>query len=627
MTGVANAVRVLEAEVVVAGGGAAGVPCALAAARCGARTILVHDRPVLGGNASSEVRMHIVGADASGGRGEPLMTEAREGGVIEEIRLETCVRNPQRSASMLDLILYEKCRAESALTLLLNTAVTGVEMDGNRIAAARAIRTSTEEEFCLRAPVFVDCTGDGRLGAAAGAPFRQGREGREEYGESTAAAGPDHRTLGSSLLFMARRHDRPIPFTAPPWARRFTEADLHLRPHASPGVDRGLEYGYWWCEWGGELDTIRDNEAIRDELLAVLLGVWDHVKNGGDHGAANWALDWFGFLPGKRESRRFIGRHVLTETEVMASHPFGDAIAYGGWPIDTHPPAGIDATEEPPCRQEPVPWLFDIPLSACVGREVPNLFFAGRDLSATHLAFASTRVMATCAAVGQGVGTAAAYAVRHGISPADLPDDPATLTRIRQRLLRDDAFLIGEQSRDLDDLALRARLAASSEQPAGEAAQVCSGQTRAVHGKGGARPERAFPAAHRWMSDPAQGLPAWLELGWDEPVRPAEVRLVFDTGLNRPLTLSHSDAFTERMIWGRPQPETVADYLLQGEVDGEWVGLAEVRGNYQRLRVHRLEAAPPVRALRLTVLATHGLDHARICELRVYERISDWPRV
>ena len=154
----------LRCDVLVAGGGPAGVPAALAAARCGAKVILCQDRSVLGGNASSEVRMHIVGADCSGSRGIPLITETREGGLIEEIRLETAIRNPQRSASMLDLILYDLCRVESNLTLLLNTPVVDVVVEGDRINYAIADRSSTEDRFRIYADVFVDCTGDGAMG-------------------------------------------------------------------------------------------------------------------------------------------------------------------------------------------------------------------------------------------------------------------------------------------------------------------------------------------------------------------------------------------------------------------------------------------------------------------------------
>lgn len=605
-------------DVFVAGGGPAGVPCAVAAARRGAKVILCQDRSVLGGNASSEVRMHIVGADCSGGRGLELATETREGGIIEEIRLDAAVRNAQRSPSMLDLIFYEKCRAEPNLTLLLNTAVVGAELSDDRITHALAVRHSTEDAFRVAAKVFVDCTGDGRLGAEAGAPFRHGREGRDEFGESFAQEQADHKTLGSTLLFNARDYGRPMPFVPPPWARKFTEDDLRNRPHAQKGVDRGLEYGYWWMEWGGQLDTIKDNEAIRDELLAILLGVWDHIKNGGDHGAENWALHWFAFMPGKRESRRFIGQHILTQHDVMESLPHDDAIAYGGWPIDTHPPEGIDRPDEKPAMQVSVPHIFDIPLRACVSAGPRNLMFAGRNISATHVAFGSTRVMATCAAMGQGVGTAAAHAAAHGLDPAELAGNRQTMHAIQQRLLRDDAFLIGQVNLDEDDRARDATAAASSAQEGGGAANVLSGVTRSVHGERGVKAERVTPGTHRWMSDPAQGFPAWLELRWETPVTVSEVQLTFDTGMHRVLTLSHSDSYMERMEWGRAQSPTVRDYSLEAQCGGAWHALESVEGNYQRRRVHAVNPPGPVQALRVNVAAANGIDHARICEVRVY---------
>lgn len=607
----------LEADVLVAGGGPAGVPCAIAAARCGARVLLLQDRPVLGGNASSEVRMHIVGADGSGQRGAPMSTETREGGIIEEIRLETNMRNPQRSASMLDLIFYEWCRAEPNLDLLLNTTLVSAETERGRIVRAVAERQSTEDRFEIGAKVFVDCTGDGRLGAEVGAPFRRGREAQAEYGESMAQPEADHKSLGSSLLFQARDMGRPMPFAAPPWARTFTEEDLRLRRHAQPGSDTGKDYGFWWAEWGGEIDTIKDNEVIRDELLAILLGAWDHIKNGGDHGAENWALTWFGFLPGKRESRRFVGQTMLRQDDLTGSRFFDDAIAFGGWPIDTHPPGGVDASNEPPCDQTLTDYLFDIPLSCCVSSTIPNLMFAGRNLSATHIAFASTRVMATCAVVGQGVGTAAAFAARHKLQPSDLPEDPVAMTAIQQRLLRDDAYLIGRLNTDPKDLARSAAVSASSEQPDGPAANVLTGQTRAVHGPKGAPPDRAYPGTHRWMSDPAKGFPAWIELRWESPVELAEVQLVFDTAQHGVLTLSHAGDYAARMNYGEPRAETVRDYRIALEVNASWEEAAVGTGNWQRRRVHRFDAVE-ASALRVYVDAAWGLDHARILEVRAY---------
>ena len=459
----------------------------------------------------------------------------------------------------------------------------------------------------------------------------------------------DRRTLGSTILFQARKHDRPMPFVAPPWVRKFKADDFKLRPFGKPGSDLGLEYGYWWAEWGGCLDTIKDNERIRDELLAITLGVWNHVKNESGLDVANWALEWFGFLPGKRESRRFVGQHVLTEGNVFHSEVFADAIAYGGWPIDTHPPEGVDAPELPPCEQHHLPYLYDIPLRACVSAGPGNLMFAGRDISATHIAFASTRVMATCAVIGQGVGTAAALAVRAGVAPVAVAARPDLCRAIQQQLVLDDCYLVGVRNEDPADLVrTAASVSASSGQAGADAEQIRSGQTRAIHGRPGqktadlssnlwddviretetgqapaeqitcAPPDRAFAGLHRWMSDPAQGLPAWIELRWPDAVRVVRVQLIFDTGLHRHLTLTQADGFAASMLWGRAQPETVRDYVVEAQTGGTWREIVAVKNNYQRRRVHRLDQPLEITALRVRVMATNGIDHARIMEIRAY---------
>ena len=620
----------LETDILVAGGGPAGVCAALAAARNGARVILCQDRSVLGGNASSEIRMHIVGANGTGKseRGEELVTEAREGGIIEEIRLENAVRNPQRSASMFDLILYDKCRTEPNLTLMLNTTIIGAEVVGETVTAARAVRHSTEEEFVIRAKTYIDCTGDGRLGVEAGAPYMEGREDQAQFGERLAQETADNLRLGSTILIQARKHVRPMPYRAPSWVRAFTKNELKLRLYATPGDEEPThEYGYWWAEWGGTRDTIRDNEEIRDELLAITLGIWNHIKNGppgtppgeDPFRAANWALEWCGFVPGKRESRRFVGQHVLTEQDILNSVPFSDAIAYGGWSLDLHPPEGVDVPDEEPCIQHEVPRLYDIPLRACVSKTIHNLMFAGRNISATHVGFSSTRVMATCAVVGQGVGTAAAIGIREELLPCDLHGDGRVITLVQQQLLRDGCYLIGVRNEDDRDLARRATVTASSEQRGGEAVNVISGQTRAVFGKRGAPAERARPGIHRWMSDPAAGLPAWLELRWAEPVTIARLEITFDTGLHRHLTLSQHDGYTSRMKWGEPQPETVADYQIEIlDEKSEYVQVFAEEGNYQRHRVHEFEHPKRTSALRLQVVTAPGVEQARICEVRLY---------
>ncbi|CAG7639761.1 hypothetical protein PAESOLCIP111_04067 [Paenibacillus solanacearum] len=593
----------LRTQILIAGGGLAGVSAAIAAARNGAAVMLCQDRPVLGGNASSEIRMNVSGASV---KGKALESERRESGIIEEIMLECSVRNPQRSASMLDLILYEKCRAEPNLTLMLNTSIVGAAVDGSRIRSVQASRESTEEQFEIEADLFIDCTGDGRLGFEAGAAFTTGREASHEYGESAANLNRDAYRLGSSLLFTAKDMGCRMPFTPPPWARKFTEEDLKFRDH------RTWEYGYWWVEFGGLMDTIKDNETIRDELLAIMLGVWDHIKNSGNHPeSANWALDWFGFIPGKRESRRFIGQHVLTQNDIQQAVPFEDTIAYGGWSMDTHPPAGIDAKEDPPCHQPYTPYMYAIPLRSMISQNIANLMFAGRNLSATHIAFSSTRVMATCAVMGEGAGTFAAIAVQRGIPLERAWNDARIVKRAQQQLLRQGVYLPGYRLEM--NIAGKARVTASSEQEAGEANNVVDGHTRSVHGAKGVRPELTRAGTHRWMSRPDDPQP-WLELHWDEPVDVTDIRIVLDTGLHRRLTLCHLDWIQDRMQWGRAQEETLKEFKLIAADAGGEREIAHVTNNYQRVLSFKVDLKKLSR-LRLVAIATNGLDHARVLEI------------
>ena len=175
---------------------------------------------------------------------------------------------------------------------------------------------------------------------------------------------------------------------------------------------------FWYIELGGEGDAIRDAEAVRDELLRVAYGVWDYVKNAPENREknANWRLDFLGILPGKRESRRYVGDHILTQNEVRAGGAFADIVAYGGWTMDDHDPAGF-ASKGAPNIFHPAPSPFGIPYRCLYSRNVENLFFAGRNISVTHTAMSASRVMATCALLGQAVGTAAAVAIQRGTTP------------------------------------------------------------------------------------------------------------------------------------------------------------------------------------------------------------------
>ena len=590
----------ISADFCIVGGGLSGVCAALAAARNGASVVLIQNRSVLGGNSSSEIRMHIVGANFR-------RPGARESGLIEELRLEDAVRNPMRSPAMWDVLLYEKVKAEPNITLLLDTECTGCEVeerDGKRrIMGLTALRNSTEDAFEIRAKFFADCSGDGRLGLEAGADFRMGREAVSEYGESLAQPVADNKTLGSTILFMARRHEHPVPFIAPSWVRKFTKEDL-----ANRGCGGTYEYCFWWIEWGGELDTIKDNETIRHELYRIALGVWDYVKNSGEHPhSANWALDWIGSLPGKRESRRFLGEHVLTEQDVRTGRVFDDQVAFGGWPIDLHPPRGVDAVEEKACSHTYLPHLYSIPLRALSSRNVSNLLFAGRNISATHVAFASTRVMATCALMGQAIGTAAAVGLKAPAPAETVAQLAATphIEAIQQTLLKDDALLLGIPNCDPLDLAPRAVITAS--ESALPPQNLADGITRELKSEWGSWSDNHN---HQWRS---ASLPAWIELRWPEPVAIGEIHLTFDSQFDRILILTFSESANEGVIRG-PQPELVKDYRILG--DGEV--LFEVANNWQRKRVHLLRKPQTIQSLRIEVASTHGVPEARVFEVRVY---------
>jgi len=585
----------LTTDVVVAGGGLAGVCAAVAAARNGARVILLQDRSRLGGNSSSEIRMHALGANS------PAQLRLwRETGLIEEFKLTDAATNLQRSFEMWDLMLYDKVISEENITLLLDTDVYDAEVSDSVLSRVKAISTLLEEYYEIEASLFVDATGDATLAAVSGAEYMQGREGRDVYGESLAPPTTDLYTMGNSLLFFAEKHDRAMPFTPPGWAKKFTPADFKNRRI------RSWEYGYWWIEWGGELDTIKDNRQIRRELLAVVMGVWDYIKNSGEHpDAETWALEWVGMIPGKRESRRILGDHVMIQQELEQAEEYPDRVAYGGWPMDDHPPGGIYRSDLEPARQIQFRQPYNIPLRSLYSVNRPNLLMAGRDISASHVAFSSTRVMATCSTMGQAVGTTAAVCIKNNLLPRDVATDDHLIRDLRQRLLRDDQALLNVRNEDPADLARDARITASAELPKGKAGSVTDGWNRDI-GDG---------QSHQWRA-PMAGETPWIQLEWRKPKTIGTIQVTFDSGLNRRLYLTGQDSEYSSQIRG-PQPEIVASYILQAQVKNEWVTLAKDENNYLRLRRHAFE---PVRTrkIRLVVQKTNGDDLARVFEIRCY---------
>ncbi len=587
----------LETDLLVAGGGLAGVAAAISAARHGAKVVLVQDRSRLGGNSSSEVKMHALGAN-SHNRGW------REGGIMEELFLTDVTCNPQRSFELWDLLLYDKVVSEPNITLLLDTALYRAATKGDRIQEVMLRSDHTEQIYRVRAKMFCDATGDCRLGIEAGAEIRTGREARSEFNESLAMEKADNETLGSSILFTSRHYDRPMPFTPPSWARKLTREHLKFRGVSS------WEYGYWWIAWGGNRDTIHDDQRIRFELLAIALGVWDYIKNSGDQpSSAAWAMDWIGMIPGKRGSRRIVGDHILTQRDLETGGQFDDAVAIGGWAMDDHPPGGFDREDIKPNVAVRLPGPYNIPLRSLYSRNIRNLFMAGRNISCSHVAFTSARVMATCAVEGQAVGAAAALCLEKNLTPRELDQDKTLLKQLQQTLLRDDQTVRGTVNEDPADVARRARASASASLEGAAAGNVIDGHVRDY-------PLKGAKEIHHWAAK-MEGEP-WVELAWPAPQKLSEVQITFDSAFGRMLTLSAQASVNREMIAGA-QPETVRDYRVSVRKAGsrEWMEVVSVKGNFLRLRRHRFTTVE-AEALRVTVEATNGDESARIFEIRCY---------
>jgi hypothetical protein len=449
-------------DLIVVGGGLSGTACAISAARNGVRVALVHERSMLGGNSASEVRLYPENNDAY----QPWI---RESGIHEEFHLEDRVRNWVRYREGLtnchwDLVLYEWAFREKNLTLFLNTHMNSVRMDGQRrIASIQAIQLGTEKSFDLSAPLFVDATGDGVLGYRAGADFRWGREARSEYDEPLAPDVADEKVMGNTLFYRAVDTGKPVKFVRPEWAVEFkSQAELVARSV------HDIEAGQWWIEIGAPYHPIKDNEQIRHECLRQLLGVWDFIKNKGDHGAENYALDFVGFWPYKREARRIIGDAVLTQQQVQDPQELPDAIANGAWGIDLHFPGGILNRHDRPFIPPHGPNFekfgtlpYGIPLRALYSRNVENLFTVGRNMSASYLGFCSSRVLSTGCVVGQAAGVAAGLCKKYGVLPRSVAKDH--IKECQQLILKQDGHIPGVVNEDPADLARSAVATASSD--------------------------------------------------------------------------------------------------------------------------------------------------------------------
>ena len=613
-----------EYDVVVVGGGTAGTCAALAAARTGARTALVHDRPVLGGNASAEIQVQIEGASVE-------HPNARETGIIEEAQLKRLALGKGATMSDAFRVLTE---GEKNLTVFPNERVMRIEKDGRRMNAVVARGTIDGVWTRYRGKMFIDCTGDGWLGYFAGLPYRTGREARSEFAEAEAPETPDSTTMSGSLSNGRWRFDSvvqksPVKFETPQWAKVLPEGfTRNLKPmiHKYGGFT-----AMWWMEHPGDVDDFDDPEFARDELIRYYVAFWGWGKNTWEHRdlLANEELRSVPFMDGRRETRRLIGDYTMTGNDQKSARVFPDRISYGGWPMDTHDPLGMKAVKSDGYwkNHPPLP-IYTIPYRVLYSPALDNFFFAGRCQSVTHMALGSIRVMSTLATLGQVCGTAAALCVRLGQTPKEF--GARHMAEFQQRLLKDDLYIPALENEDPLDIARTARATASSSSERmyfktsdpvewfTKTHHIAHPSKRVGHDgwlyvegatpqsvvDGTARP--VLDIAHGWASDAGKPLPQWIQLDFAKPDMVGEVRIAFNSDLQQ----RKPDA---------PMPRTlVKAYYVEVMSGGEWRKVAEVKDNWRRLAVHDFPRRE-VLALRVTVTETWGDPRAQIFEVRAYD--------
>ena len=395
-------------DLVVAGGGVAGMCAAVAAARQGLKVALIHDRPVLGGNNSAEVRVHLGGSIECG-------PYPNLGNMIKEFG-HTKKGNAKSAENYEDWKKMSFVENEENISLFLNTHVTDLEMKDGSIEALLARDVETGELMRFSAPVFSDCTGDASVGYLAGAEWRTGRESLAETGEPGAVEVADRQVLGASVQWNSKDMGKPSPFPVFEYGKVFTEESVQK-----------VKGGEWTWETGMLRDQVLEAERVRDHGLLVVYSNWSYLKN---HSSvkeefADRALDWVAYVAGKRESRRLVGDVMLTQNDILNEVPYEDATCATSWSIDLHYPDPANTAFFPGeefkavCTQEYIE-IYPIPYRCFYSKNIPNLFMAGRNISVTHVALGTVRVMRTTAMMGEVVGLAASVCHRHGCLPRDV---------------------------------------------------------------------------------------------------------------------------------------------------------------------------------------------------------------
>lgn len=577
-----------DVDLCVVGGGLAGICAAVAAARHGAKVAIMHDRPMFGGNCSSEIRMWVCGA-ANGAM------DTRETGIVEELELENCYRNPYKNYSIWDSVMYQIVRFQDNITMILNCSCLDAEMaDDKTIKNITGWQLTTQQYHEVTAKIFADCSGDSILAPLTGAEFRWGREAKSEFNESIAPDEADGHTMGLSCMIQGREYTEERKYIPPFWAEKFTGEKLYGR---KPNMKSWSE-NFWYIELGGMGNTIADSEVLRDELQEIAFGMWDYVKNSGEcEDTENWDLDWVGMIPGKRESRRYVGDHMLSQNDIEAEGRFDDMVAFGGWTMDDHHPMGFRYPGAPNIHH-PAPDPFGIPYRCLYSKNIDNLMFAGRNISATHMGMSATRVMATCGTMGQAVGTAAAIAVKKDTTPRGVYENH--IRELQNDLMNDDCYLPWH-AKEINELTKSAKVSSDGEYTE----NLFNGH------------ERNFGETENgWIGNKGGSVTFTLDAA--KPVD--HVRFVFDSFLNRkPVGNYHHNMDSNVLLNREP---IVPPYTLVKEFDVTYKladGTEEtikVENNYQRLV--KVPVGKDVTEVKVTFKETWGAEKAHVFAVELF---------
>lgn len=394
-----------EYDLVVVGAGIAGMSAAVSAARLGCKVALLNDRPVIGGNNSSEIRVHLGGRIEAG--------PYKELGNLQKEFGPTRGGNAQPTDYYEDQKKMDWLLKEKNVSLFTNYRAIAVEKEGDRITAVIAKHIETGEEKRFEAPLFSDCTGDGTIGYLAGADYRMGRESRDEFGESTAPEQADKMTMGASVQWYSEDTKKPSSFPQFEYGVDFNEKNCEK-----------VTMGEWTWETGMNYDQIKDFERIRDYGLMVVYSNWSYLKNEMKENDVykNRKLAWVAYISGKRESRRLMGDYILKEEDLRKHVVHEDGSAASTWSIDLHYPDPKNTENFPGQEFKSIAkhiniYPYPIPYRCLYSRNIDNLFMAGRNISVTHVALGTVRVMRTTGMMGEVVGMAASICKKYQVNP------------------------------------------------------------------------------------------------------------------------------------------------------------------------------------------------------------------